>query len=252
MIVRPVPLPTPLPLFYTGPDLEEGPLPAIVYLALSAKESLEVDPFDRPATFLAKNGVRVFSLDLPFHGDAHNSKTALEDWARAFAREENILEHFFLKLQESLERILEAGIVTGSKFGIMGLSRGGFLAWHMAARMPEIDHILAFAPLTSLQKGKDFAFLALSPLLESLNLQHLIQALHHKHHKIYIGNRDTRVDTDSCYAWVRSLTESAYENRIRSPYIELVLRPSIGHQGHGTSQESFDEGALWLLNRLTK
>lgn len=250
MKLKTVPIETPLPIYYTGPDLEQGPLASVFYFALSAKDSLTTDPFHQAVQLLTQSCVRVFSVDLPFHGEGCDHTEALKFWAQSLARNENVIGHFLLKMEESLSILLSSGILIKNQIGAMGLSRGGFIASHIAARFPEIPFLLAFAPLTDLQLAKDFNFLALSPLLESLALSHLTPALAHKKIRVHIGNRDIRVSTDSCYQWIRSLTEFAYEQHIRSPHIELTLKPSIGHQGHGTSKESFEEGASWLLKQL--
>ncbi len=243
---------TPLPLFYVGQDAEEGPLPTIIYLALSAKESLLTDPFNQPVVQLLRSQTRVFSVDLPFHGPDLDSKTALQQWAHALAQGDDIVSSFLIRLRETIEILLSLNIVKDNVLGIMGLSRGGFLASHTAAVIPEIEALATFAPLTDLASGKDFEFLSLTPIVNNLSLYRLQDALCLKKHRIYMGNRDTRVGTDACYKWVRTLVETAYEKRIRSPHIELILKPSIGHQGHGTHKESFEEGAQWLLRQITR
>jgi dienelactone hydrolase len=241
---------TPLPLFYIGPDIEEGPLPAILYLALSAEETLLTDPYNQPVTFCSKFPVRVFSVDIPFHGPGLDPKKALEEWAHAFAQGEDVVTQFLIKLEETLSHLFTLDIVLDNNLAVMGLSRGGFLANHLAARIPNIKNIVSYAPLTLISKGKDFEFLSLCPILESLDLKHFIDPLCTKKQRIYIGNRDTRVNTDACYEWYRSLVEAAYNKQIRSPHIELIIKPSIGHHGHGTAKTSFEEGASWILDQI--
>jgi esterase FrsA len=241
---------TPLPLYYLGPDIEKGPLPTVIYLALSAEESLLTPPFNQAVSHLEQFPIRIFSVDLPFHGKGYDSREALPQWAHAFAEGDNLVDHFLLKLQASLEELLSIGAVQNNRFGLMGLSRGGFLINHLAAKMDQASILLSFAPLTEITAGKDFDFLSLTPLLKSLNLSNFSPNLCTKTQRIYIGNRDTRVSTDACYQWFRSLVENAHDKGIRSPHIELMIRPSIGHQGHGTSKESFEEGAAWLIQKL--
>ena len=50
--------------------------------------------------------------------------------------------------------------------------------------------------------------------------------------------------------FVRKLTDDAFESGIRSAPIEMIITPSIGYQGHGTSTHVFEEGAEWLKERL--
>lgn len=220
------------PFYYLGPDLEEGPLPALFYFALSYEESLLVDPYNQPAIHLTKSPVRVFSLDLPFHGEGLPSVDAMRHWPSS----EKTLKDFLEETAQAICFLLQTHCIETA--GVFGLSRGGFIASHIAARVPEIKTLLAFAPLTHIEGYQE------------LQLSHLKTQLYTKNIRIHIGGKDIRVGTDLCYAWVRELIETAYEHRIRSPQIELYIKPSIGHQGHGTSPETFQEGATWLLKHV--
>jgi pimeloyl-ACP methyl ester carboxylesterase len=240
---------TPLPLFYTGPDLEGPDLPCIIYLALSAEESLLTDPFNQPSLFLQKHPVRVFSVDLPFHGNGLLATQAMNKWAEEMISGNDIISAFLDDLETSL-RILFDHLNNPSQVAIMGLSRGGFLASHIAARFSEISTVLIYAPLTQLGECSEFKNLKDLPSVQKLDIDKLTLNLLHKTIKAYIGNRDLRVGTDRCYTWIRSLVNAASDQNIRSPHIELVLKPSIGHLGHGTSKETFEEGALWLAHKL--
>ena len=53
--------------FFVGPSLEKGPLPTLIYFALSAEDSLQCDPFNRPVQFLEGLPLRIFSITLPGH-----------------------------------------------------------------------------------------------------------------------------------------------------------------------------------------
>lgn len=251
MQLKKAPLITPLPLFYTGPSFDSAPssIPCVIYLALSAKETLTVDPFNQPVLSLHTRPVRVFSVDLPFHGELMPAPEGIQRWAEAFAKGEDLLTPFLSDLETSLRILLQE--LNPMQVAICGLSRGGWIAAHMAARIEEITAFAAFAPLVQLSECLEFAPLKSSPLLPPLDLSHLAHHLAKKKIKVYIGNRDARVHTDLCYRWMRSLVEEAFEaHRIRSPQIELVLKPSIGYLGHGTTPQTFEEGAAWILEQL--
>ncbi len=251
MLLKKVPLQTPLPLFYIGRDLAldlEENLPCIIYLALSAEESLSKTPFNQPVNFFLSHSVRVFSVDLPFHGNDLLATEGMKKWADEFSTGNNILASFLNDLETSLKLLFKA--IAPSKIAIMGLSRGGFLASHIAARMPEISSLLCYAPLTQISQCLEFTHLKDSSLIQSLNISALTADLYQKKIKVYIGNRDLRVGTDLCYTWLNTLIDEAFLHGIRSPQIELVLKPSIGYLGHGTSKETFEEGALWLAQKL--
>lgn len=250
MHLKKVGVETPLPLFYIGPNLDQGPLPAIFYFALSAKETLTTNPFNEPISHFTNLPARIFSVDLPFHGENLSSVKAMHHWALSIAQEENTLSSFLSELEESISILLSLNIFEKKRIASIGLSRGAFIAMHMAAKFHEIDTLLLYAPLTRLERIKEFADIPSSPILTSLDINNLIPALSNKAIRAHIGGRDTRVSTDACYHWIRSLIEDAHANNRKFPPIELIIKPSIGYQGHGTSTETFKEGALWLLEKF--
>ena len=83
-------------LDFIGPDLSLGPLPAIFYFALSAKESLFQDPFNQPVAVWQTYPVRIFSLTLPEHeGHLEPNQAVLAFWKEEMARGRNPIS--FLK-----------------------------------------------------------------------------------------------------------------------------------------------------------
>lgn len=231
---------------YLGPHLDEGPLPAVFYFALSAEESLQVDPYNQPALALQKHKIRIFSLDLPAHGKNLPAVHAMSVWAQEIAQGKNLIEDFISKAQFAIETLMERAVLIEDQIGFMGLSRGGFIACHVASRLPFISTILGFAPLTSLGYLQEFQEIHEN----ALDLHRLIPTLFNRTLRFYIGNRDTRVGTAECFHFIKDLTEEAFQNKIRSPQIELFISPSIGHKGHGTSKDIFEAGALWLAGEI--
>lgn len=212
-----------LDMQYVGPRLDEGPLPAVFYFALSAKDSLFLDPFNQPVASL--QNMRVFSFTLPGH-DTLPKETALNVWT------DEMLSSFIDETCGAITDLLQKQVITTC--GVMGLSRGVFIAAHVAAKLPSVQAVLGFAPLTK--------FLS----MPTWDLDRLNEKLYSKQIRCYIGNRDTRVGTELCFSWLSGLTNTAYEKGIRSPPIELIISPSIGRDGHGTSPENFHAGASWM------
>jgi esterase FrsA len=132
----------------------------------------------------------------------------------------------------------------------MGLSRGVFVACHVASRLSYLRTILGFAPLTRLGVAREMREIASNPADKNTDLIHLSPLLFDRTIRFYIGNHDTRVGTGECYHFIQSVVEQAFQNQIRSPQIELFITPSIGHMGHGTSKEIFHAGADWLTQKL--
>lgn len=237
-------------LYYVGKDLKEGPLPTVIYFALSAKESLLTDPFNQMVAALKSFPVRIFSVDLPAHGEGLAATDALKIWADEILAGRDPLTPFLDKTARSLQFLLEQGHILEGLTAVCGLSRGAFVATDIAARLPWIKIILGFAPLTQLKYAKEFQSHVHHEIVSSLDLTRRIPQLIHKTLRFYISNRDMRVGTEECFNFISSLANYAYEEKVRAPHIELFIKPPLGHQGHGTSQEIFEEGAMWLLDKL--
>jgi dienelactone hydrolase len=230
-------------VLHIGPSLEKGRLPSVIYFALSGQESLELDPYNQPALYLAENGIRVFSLNLPAHGPDLNAIDAINVWKRSFEEGNDLLAPFLEKVLFALDTLLHKGLIVREKIGLMGLSRGGLIAGLVAAKY-EIRAMVSFAPMTQLP------FVGENPKAQAYNLSNSIDVLCEKTIRFYIGNRDTRVSTDACYVLCRKLADAAFEKGLRTPPIEFIMTPSIGHMGHGTSKETFEAGAQWLGKTL--
>ena len=225
------------PFKYLGPSLDKGPLPAVFYFALSAEDTLYVDPFNQPALALLPFNCRIFSLTLPGH-DSLPPKEALNYWT------EQIVQDFVSHAHRVIETLIQDGVIDKKKLAVMGLSRGVFIACHVAAITPAVSHILGFAPLTHLSVGKEWGKAPHSSLMGTLN------NLANRNIRFYIGNNDTRVGTKACFDFFSHLVQTAAEKKIRPIPMELFMTPSIGHQGHGTSPETFQSGAQWLGHKL--
>lgn len=240
---------------FQGPPPEAGPLPAFFYFALSGEESLELAPYNTPATLLTNSSIRVFSITLPGHGPGFNKHHAMQYWADEIAKESPLLHDFFERTLHIMEWLIENGWIDEERIAVGGLSRGGWIATQLAARDKRIKIILGFSPLTRLSELKEFALSERSSRVkifaEALDLEQLTDSLTHVQHiRFYIGNRDERVNTDACYHFIRKLADKAHAIRARHMQVELRLFHSTGHMGHGTPPPIFEEGVDWLRGLL--
>jgi len=237
-----------VPIYYLGPELEVGPLPAFVYFALAGDESLHLPPYHQPAEILKAHPLRIFSFTLPGHGEGYDKFTAMSYWAEQMLLGRYLLEVFFEQTAQALTWLVQQQIILPEALAVGGLSRGAFVATHVAARQPLVKTILGFAPLTHLSLLPQFQ--SLQERAQSLDLLSLIPQLHHvKNFRFYIGNRDTLVGTESCFHFVQQLVEYAYKQHLKQA-TELMITPSIGHQGHGTAPHIFAEGSAWIQHHL--
>jgi len=234
-----------LELAFIGPPLDKGPLPLVIYFALSKEESLTLDPFNQPALALHSDKCRVASITLPGHGPNLDPRAAIGVWAEDFEKGGDPLSPFFKQCQKAIDELIEEGIA--SSVALMGLSRGVYAACQVAALTPNVRTILGFAPLVKLSFAKEFEGISLP---SNLDLTSLCDLLCDRTIRFYIGNRDTRVNTAHTFELVSMLADTAYNRRIRSSPIELLIGPSIGYMGHGTPPHIFEEGAAWLKRNL--
>jgi Prolyl oligopeptidase family len=240
-----------LTLMHQGPPLSTGPLPSLFYFALSAQDSLTLDPFNQPVQFLSDiPAIRIFSITLPSHGPGFDNNLAMGLWADAVAGGSDPITPFINRCRAEINRLIDQGYIDPAHLAAAGLSRGGFIATRLAARDARIRTLLAYAPLVDLADLSEFKDLQESPLTLSLKLENLIPKLIDKQIRIYCGNRDTRVNTDKIYHFVRAVAEGSFTNGKRSPSVELMLSPSVGHQGHGTPPHIFKSGVEWLREKL--
>ncbi|MGR3973053.1 MAG: alpha/beta hydrolase [Candidatus Rhabdochlamydia sp.] len=228
---------------HAGPPLEEGPSPAVFYFTLKASDSLETAPLNTPVIPLLSAGVRVFSVTLPYH-DTLPPQHALEAWFLELDKNRCFLTNFIEEVALYIDHLHQSHVITS--VAVMGISRGAFIAAHVAAKLACVKIILGFAPLSHLSTLLPFQHTH----VDHWDLPALNDQLYHKTIRCYIGNLDRRVSPMACFNWLHQLAHLAHSKQIRSPPIELCIKPSIGRDGHGTSEASFMEGAKWLLHHL--
>ncbi len=238
------------PIYYQGPGPQAGTKPAVLFFALSAQMSLFEEPFNQPVVRLSQQGIRVFSWDLPFHEPGQDPHEAMFQWANAFIHRPSFISDFLDLCQINIDYLIEEGLIDPQQLAVAGLSRGGFIATHLAARDLRIKTVLGFAPLTQPQPLEELKH-STKVSFDQIALTSLVDRLIHTRLRFYIGNHDTRVGTDACYYFIRELTEAAFNKGVRSPTAELIIYPSIGHKGHGTPSVIFQDGADWIKEQFT-
>jgi esterase FrsA len=226
-----------------------GVRPSVIFFALSAYMSLFEDPFNQAVLLLSQQGIRVFSWDLPFHGEGQDPHKAMHHWAHEFIHHPSFIADFLDLCQNNIDYLIGQGLIDSQQLVVAGLSRGGFIATHLAARDSRIKTVLGFAPLTQLNPLEELKPFA-AKSLDHLSLSALVDRLIHIRLRFYIGNHDTRVGTDTCFSFIHTLTGTAFSQGVRSPAVELMIYPSVGYKGHGTPPSIFHDGAEWMKRQL--
>lgn len=236
-------------LYHSGPSLDHGPLPTLFYFSLSGPDSLTLDPFNQPVQFLQGKMVRIFSMTLPGHEQGLLATEAMQVWASDFEKRLPTLDEFLDGAQKALAFAQKEGFILKDRMGIMGLSRGAFIAAHLAAKEPAFRFFVGFAPLTRLGTIKEFQHLKDAAHVKRWDLHHLAEKLSDRHSFFFIGNEDSRVGTKDCFDFVTELVKA---KKTRSCFAQLFIYPSIGQMGHGTPPEIFKQGADFLFSHLEK
>lgn len=236
-------------LFHTGPALDHGPLPSLFYFAISGPDSLCLDPFNQPVQFLQGKMIRVFSMTLPGHENDLPATGAMKIWAEDMAKGRDCVSDFLDSLQLAVDFAIREKFADPTKLATAGLSRGAFIAAHLAARDERFRHLTCFAPMTRLAKIKEFAHMQNNELANRLDLTHLGASLSDRHIQLYIGNEDTRVGTQECFDFAMSMVK---HKKTRAAQVELQIYPSIGQSGHGTPPEIFKQGVDWISSHLIR
>jgi len=196
----------------------------VLILATSEAESLR--EYARVADHLP--GWRVRSIDLPAHGAdrrAHERKP-LTAWRQRLDQGDDLIGDF----QSRLSRLIDD--LPPGPVAVIGVSRGGFLALHAAARDPRIRAVVAFMPVTALHALTEFAD---TTHYDALDVAHLATALSDRPVWISISHDDPRVSTPVVLAAA---------DAVRATFLVEAAR------GHHYSVAAEQAAATWLRNTM--
>lgn len=225
-------------------NVKDKSRPAFFYFALTGEDSLNLDPYNQPVQFLEGYPINIYSWSLPGHGPDLDEKEAMKLWYEEWKQGRDPLDPFLAKSRENIDSLIVREEFDPEKMAVGGLSRGGYASLRMAARDERLKTILGYAPLTSPSRLDEFGGDAYHPI--ETEVDRLLQ----KSIWLSIGNADTRVGTESAFHFIQKLAEKNIEQGIRSPQVELHIKPSIGYRGHGTAPETFKQGVEWLVKQF--
>lgn len=232
-------------------------LPAVVYFALTAQQSLELDPFNHVVECLMTPGyaagareidasqapLRVFSVTLPYHTEnMADNEAAFGKWAQVYSEGGDVVGGFVRRASDALDALVEQGVIDENSVFTAGLSRGGLMAGHLAARNRRVKGLLGFAPVTVLSDLPEFsdnvvqdAGARVKIARASLLSDEVIERLVFLPVRFYMGNVDRRVGTRNAFELTHLLAEhGVLKEGMRSPPHEFIMYCSVGKHGHGT------------------
>ncbi|MFZ4772806.1 MAG: hypothetical protein ACOYK9_02305 [Chlamydiia bacterium] len=225
-----------------------SPIAQVLFFTTTATEALEVDPLCKPTKLLHEHPVRIISFDLPFHSETLSSFEGVRRWTKHIEETgHDPLEPFL----EKVARWTDSNLDPTLPVGLMGISRGAFIAAHLAYKLKKNLPLTLFAPMMHLAYPRLWEHTP-PAFIHTYQLDHLRPFL--KDCPIYLsmGNNDEMVDTDKAIVFYQELIREKRLTQGRHIPIELHLFPSIGMYGHGTSDPIFHEGVQWMLHQLKK
>lgn len=185
------------------------------------------------AKALADRGWQPTWNDLPAHGaDVRPDEVGLqplERWAKRVAAGEDIVTPFTRYVSDW---------ITGQRLDrvvLVGVSRGGFMALHAAARDKRIDGVVAFCPVTDLRLLTEFAGHQVGGLASQLGLGYCADQLR---------GRPVWIQTPSIDARVNALMTIEFAEVIGA---QLVVTPGAPH---GLPDEAIQNHAIEWVSRL--
>lgn len=227
-------------LFSILDPLPDKPIATVLVLAMDQKTSLEKSSFNRSALLLKKqHEVLCISLDMPAHGSDRRpgERNGIAGWHDRLANKENIVEDFTSRATGVLNYLIEKGYTDRDRIGVIGISRGAFMALHLMAANPMIKAVAVDAPCAYLPAVREFADLKGDLLTESLSLINIADSPNlQKPIYLMVGNHDTRVGTEHSIRFAQAVVAAAPVN-VRLRPIELHVVPGEDHrQPEGTHE----------------
>ena len=231
-----------------------SPAPTLFVFVTNIEDSLTVQTCNE----VRKRGYLCVSLDLPFHQGPGspalppNSPEGLSGWAVAIRNGEAMVPEFVSKVSQVLGYLIREGYTDPQKAAVAGISRGAFVAMHVAAADPRFQYAVGFAPVTDLTELGEFAELKDNQLARSLSLAGIADKLAGRPLWVSIGNNDARVGTDKAIEFTRKVVAASVAGKTLPPTevvdVELHVMPWPGHGGD-LLRRAYDAGAAWLLDR---
>ncbi len=218
--------------------------PAFIYLALTGENSLNLDPYNQPVQFLQNYPINIYSWSLPGHGPELDEREAMKYWYEMWKKGNDPIAPFLDESIKNIDHLISLGECDPQKIAVGGLSRGGYASLRLAAIDDRLKTIVGYAPLTSPSRLDEFGGESYAPL------ENEVEKLVQKNIWLSIGNADTRVGSELAFQFVHKLALKNIEIGVRSPQVELHVKPSIGYRGHGTSPETFKQGIEWLVKQF--
>jgi dienelactone hydrolase len=230
-----------------------GRSPTLAILANSIEGTLG-DPYYRQAgrTLGGPEAAEPFlcvTIDLPCHGrERRDGEPAeLDGWRWRLERGVDPVADTVRRLSAVLDHLVAAGRADPSRIAVIGTSRGGFMALHVAAADPRVACAVAYAPVTDLAALREFKGAEALPATRAAALRERADQLAGRPVWMSIGANDERVGVDKTLEFATVVHAAAVDRQVADRCTLHVDAESLGHR---MPQGSAEQSAAWILRML--
>lgn len=223
-----------------------GPAPTLFVFQGDIDTAQKELIYTEVARLMGPAGFLSVLIDAPAHGDdrRQNEPAELLGWRYRVERGEDLVGDFVGRCQAVLDHLVKAGMSDPERVAAVGTSRGGFLAFHLAAADPRVRCVGGMAPVTDLLMLREFNGLPDLSAANRFALVRLSARLQNRPVWLSIGNRDERVGTEATIAFSRALIASATPTPGSNVPVTLLVHDGEGHRSTATDHQRL---AQWLL-----
>ncbi len=235
--------------FGTSGEKPAAPAPTLFIFGSTIEESLGDAYCRQCGNQLAEQGYVCVSLDLPCHGkdEREGEPAGLSGWSHRAVKGEDFMAPMVARAKKVLDHLIAEGYTDPAKVAACGVSRGGFVAGHIAAADERVKCVAAFAPVTDLTALSEFHGTGENPLVRSLSFLQKADELAGRAVWLVIGDQDARVSTDRTIELARRITAASLAAKKESR-VELHVMPDA--RGHAIPDSSAARASDWIAAQL--
>ena len=226
------------------------PAPTLFVLQGDIDAAMREPIYTEVGRILARRGWLTVVIDAPAHGEDHRpgEPKELAAWNWRVEHGKDLVDGFILHAKAVLDHLVLTNQTDPAKVAAVGTSRGGFLAFHLAAAESRIRCVGGISPVTDLAALREFDATTNRAAVDSLALAALAPRLAGRPAWISIGNNDARVSTEAAIAFSRALVAAAKPGTEPIP-VELVVNATPGHRSTVLDHTRL---AAWLVEQFER
>jgi esterase FrsA len=183
------------------------PRPTVFLFAVAADVTIDSPTYNAATDPLRREGWLIVSMDPPAHGeDARAGESPdLTGWAQRVAAGQPLVEPFVTNVSRAIDSLIATKQSDPTAIFAVGISRGGFLALHLAAVDHRVRGVVAMMPVTDLRALLEFRNVVAPEryLLTSVAGQLSRTPLY-----VRIAEQDGRVSTEACQQFVNTVEQA--------------------------------------------